>query len=260
MHVHRALFIFICAVVSAVLVGAGTAPSDDLTSAEQDLIELFGSKLAMKPIKGGTPIDRESLVKAWMTSMTGGFLETHGPHKGKVLKRSVTSTKKYPAKWPNKKNGAITINLPGEFVYYEVHDDDRGVMIPTELDIANSVHVVYEPGELALPAGKDTSEYTTSVKVYALHDPGSVEHSGSLRINAQDRGEWNVTTPAGTFPCVMYTIRYDGKVGPASVKETAIVFANAEHGCIAKVTRNKVTAFLVYNSDQREALVLVEKP
>ena len=58
----------------------------------------------------------------------------------------------------------------------------------------------------------------------------------------------------------MYTIRYDGKVGPASVKETAIVFANAEHGCIAKVTRNKGTAFLVYNSDQREALVLVEKP
>ena len=58
----------------------------------------------------------------------------------------------------------------------------------------------------------------------------------------------------------MYSTTYDGKVGPASVKDTSIVFVNPEVGVVGRVTRNKVSAFLVYNSDDRYAYVLSEKP
>jgi hypothetical protein len=69
-----------------------------------------------------------------------------------------------------------------------------------------------------------------------------------------------VKTPAGEFDCVMFTIKYDGKVGPANVHDTALAFVSPEYGIIARVTRNKISAFLVYNADDRFAYALAKKP
>lgn len=228
----------------------------ELTSAERDLIKYFGGKLTLEPIRAGDPIDRATVARAWMKPTSAEYLETSGPNKGKTFTRTVKTTRKYPEKWPYPKAGAVTATIPGEFVFYDAMTPDRGVVTRTELDMGASVHVVYEPGEVIVPAGKNIPTYTTDVKVYDLHNPGSVQHTGKLKVTAKDRGDWKVTTPAGTFNCAMFTVTYNGSVGPANVKDTAILFVHPELGCVGKITRNKVSAFLVYNSDERMAFVL----
>ena len=233
--------------------------ASELTSAERDLIKYFEGKLTLKPITTGERIDRAVVAKAWMKPASAEYLETYGPNKGKTFTRTVKSTRKYPEKWPYPKAGAITATIPGEFVFYDAMTPDRGVVTRTELDMGASVHVVYEPGEVIIPVGKNIPNYTTDVKVYDLHNPGSVQHTGKLVIDAKDRGDWTVTTPAGTFNCAMFTVTYNGSVGPANVKDTAILFVHPELGCVGKVTRNKVSAFLVYSSDDRVAFVLANR-
>ncbi|MCH2160471.1 MAG: hypothetical protein MK085_01220 [Phycisphaerales bacterium] len=255
---RQLLLLGILVVASLGAVRSGVAP--DLTSQEKALLKYFEGKLSAEPVRTGSKIDRNALGKAWMTPASAEYFEAYGPNKGKTFTRTVKATGKYPEKWPYPEAGAVTVTIPGEYVFYDAMTPDRGVVTRTELDMGASVHVVYEPGEVVLPIGKNTSVYTTRLKVYDLHDPGAVKHSGKLEVTSMDRGDWKVTTPAGIFTCAMFTVTYDGSVGPANVKDTAIMFVHPEHGCVAKVTRNKVSAFLVYNSDDRMAFVLTKKP
>jgi len=230
-------------------------PQASLTSTETSLIKFFDGNLTLKPSTSKDDIDRSTLPKAAMQASSGSFLETFGPGKGKEFTRTVKATKTYPKTWPASTAGAVTETIPGDLVLYQILDPKRGLVAPLGLDMHQAVQVAYEPGELMIPMESKLAAYDMKLKVYSLTDPTKVTHTGDLKVTSTDRGQWTVDVPGGSFECVMYTITYDGKVGPASVKDTAIVFVNAKEGVIAKVTRSKVSAFLVYSADDRFAYV-----
>ena len=238
--------------------GMAAQPSTDqeLTSREKDLLEYFKDSLSIVPQRTKKMIDRESLIEVCMKPSELTFLHVGG----KKFVHTVAKTTVYPKKWPVSSKSAITNTIPSEVVLYEIHSPEYGIIAPAELDLAASVYVNYEPGQLIIPNGKKIKPYTMKVLSYDLHDPTTVQHSGELKVTTADRGQWTVTTPGGTYDCVMYTTIYDGKVGPASVEDSSIVFVNPVVGVVGRVTRNKVSAFLVYNSDDRYAYVLCEKP
>jgi hypothetical protein len=228
----------------------------DLTSREKELLKYFKNSLTMVPQQTKKWIDREAILKECMKPCERAFLHVGG----EKFSHAVATTKMYPKKWPVSNHSAITNTIPGEVVMYEILSPEYGIIAPTELDLSASVYVNYEPGQLIVPNGKNLKPYTMKVFSYDLHNPTTVQHSGELKVNSIDRGQWTVKVPGGTFDCVMYSTTYDGKVGPASVEDTCIVFVNPEIGVVARVTRSKVSAFLVYNSDDRYAYVLAEKP
>ena len=252
----------ITGILFALLLGMGMGMSEqptadqDLSSREKELLKYFKNSLTMVPQRTKKMIDREALIEVCMKPSELMFLHVGG----KTFKHSVVETKVYPKKWPVSTRSAVTDTIPGGIVLYEIHSPEYGIIAPTELDLSASVYVNYEPGQLIIPNGKDIKPYTMKVFSYDLHNPTTVQHSGELKVTTYDRGQWTVTTPGGTYDCVMYSTTYDGKVGPASVKDTSIVFVNPEVGVVGRVTRNKVSAFLVYNSDDRYAYVLSEKP
>ena len=256
----RTLILFVLASSVLLLSAATPMASDDFTSAEKELLALFKSKLTVSAPKTKKGIDRSSLPAAAMKTSSHEYLETYGPQAGKTFTRTVKPTRTYPKEWPVSSKGAVTDTVPGDYVFYEILDDKRGVIAPVELDLHSSVQVAYEPGEIMVPNSDKVAPYDIKVLVYDLTNPTSVKHSGQFKVTTVDRGQWSVKTPAGTFDCVMFTITYDGKVGPASVKDTAIIFVSPDHGVIAKVTRNKVSAFLVYNADDKLAFVLNKMP
>ena len=226
-----------------------------LTRAEKALIKLFDGSLTLTVSTNKDVIDRSSLPAVAMKASKGEFLETFGPNKGKVFTRTIKNTRTYPKTWPKSPVGTITETIPGDVVLYEMLDVERGLVAPLGLDLHQSVQVAYEPGELMVPLGPNVKPYEMKLQVYNLTDPKKVTHTGSLKVSASDRGQWTVVVPGGTFECVLYAIAYDGKVGPANVTDTALVFIDPHEGIVAKVTRSKVSAFLVYNQDDRFAYV-----
>jgi hypothetical protein len=244
-----------------ILVGSGTAAAqqpEELTSKEKAFIKYFGGNLTLKPSLSKDTIKRSDLPSAALKESTATFLETWGPQKGKLFTRTIKATKHYPKTWPVSPVGAVTETIPGNFVYYKILDISKGLIAPVELDVHAAIQAAYEPGELLVPIGPKIEPYDMKVLVYNIADPTKVSHSGSLKVTAQDRGQWSVSVPGGTYECVMFTIEFDGKVGPASVKDMAIVFVNLEQGVIARITRTKVSAFLVYNTEDRFSYVLAK--
>jgi hypothetical protein len=71
-----------------------------------------------------------------------------------------------------------------------------------------------------------------------------------------DRGVRRITTPGGVFDVVMYRSDYQGEIGPASVKDTGIIFVSPTHGVVASVNHKKVSAMIFYNKDTRLAFAL----
>lgn len=239
---------------------AATIPENELTSREKELFSHFNGKVKLEASKTKKGIDRSALPLAAMKSSSNEFLETHGPHAGKTFVRTVKKTDTYPKTWPISEKGAVTDTLPGDYVYYQILDKERGLITPLELDLHATIQGAYTPGVMMVPISGKVAPYKIKVKVYDLTNPNSVKHTGEFHASATDRGQWIVSTPAGEFECVMYTLEFDGRVGPASVKDTALVFVNPEFGVIARVTRNKVSACLIYNTDDRFAYVLNKKP
>ena len=254
----KGLIMSLMLMVLAICASVGTA--EELTYQERELFKCFDGKVTIEPQKTKKAIDRAALPAVAMKASTREYLETHGPHAGKVFTRTVKPTRSYPKSWPATSKGAVTDTIPGDYVFYQIMDKDRGLISLVELDLHSTVQVAYQPGEIMVPSSGNVDPYKVKVKVYDLNNPTSVKHTGEFNVQTKDRGQWTVKTPAGTFDCVLYTTTYNGSVGPASVKDTAMVFVNPEHGVIAKVTRNKVSAFLVYNADDRFGFVLNKKP
>ena len=72
-------------------------------------------------------------------------------------------------------------------------------------------------------------------------------------------GAYEVTVPAGTFETVLFSWRYDGKVGPARVKDDQYWFFADGLGPVARINMKDISAMLVYRDTSKVAGVLVER-
>lgn len=233
-------------------------PAPRLDPEEQALVALLGDSVEIAP--SDATLDRAAIRKRTLAPEEAEFSVLHGPAAGSTLRRSVGRVARTPDHWPAGDAKPIVITLPGRSAMYIFLDREGKILAETQLDLEHGVLVSFSPGEMRLPDREEPLPYEMKVKVWDLHSPGELEHEGSMQVKVRDRGAWKVTTPAGTFDCVLYRMDYDGSVGPASVRDTNLHFISPEYGLVASVEGKRVSALLFYNTDERIALALQDHP
>src|SRR6202012_2609486 len=114
------------------------------------------------------------------------------------------------------------------------------LMMPAVSDAGEGVVVITTPANPFLLKGMRPGEmrsYSQKVSVLALDDPTDQEYSGTLRGTYTYIGTYRVTVPAGTYDSVLFSLRCDGKVGPAHTRDTAYYFFAPKIGVVAMISQ-----------------------
>ncbi|WP_162917135.1 hypothetical protein [Dongia deserti] len=65
-----------------------------------------------------------------------------------------------------------------------------------------------------------------------------------------------MTVPAGTYDAVLIRWTYDGKIGPASIKDSQYRFLAPNAGMVAMAQIRSISAMLIYNDHTKHGKVL----
>ncbi len=137
---------------------------------------------------------------------------------------------------------------------------DYGKNLEDDLDVGYSSRFL--PGMIWL--GKTEAGVTrtidSKIEAFKTGTPDHISYSGKLTAKLSYVGQYEVTTPAGTWPAILARSAYDIKVGPADVTDTAYMFFAKGVGKIAEVEATRVSAMLVYHSNTKVAKLLTKYP
>src|SRR4030095_14972227 len=131
-----------------------------------------------------------------------------------------------------------------------------------EKDLGNKVLSRFSPGEPLILTGLQPGQSVTSshtVEVYVLSNLTSVSHSGTLDVAYSYLGTFRVTVPAGTFDAVLVKSSYNGKIGPATIKESQYRFLAPNVGMVAMIQIRSISDFLVYNDHSKRGKLLARQ-
>ena len=134
-----------------------------------------------------------------------------------------------------------------------------GMHVPASISIPHAVISHFDPPQpLLLPGAMpgQVVQTTITVRVYDIHDPTVLAHSGSLTAHYRDLGAFRIKVPAGTYDTRLIKITYEGKVGPAHVSDSSWAFYAQGVGPVALVNHKDISAFIIYNKDERYGAVL----
>ncbi len=149
-----------------------------------------------------------------------------------------------------------------EFVEYMTieTDHDFGKHLEDDLDVGYSSRFL--PGVLWLSKTKagETRTIESKIESFKTDRPDHISYHGKLTAKLSYIGQYEVTTPAGTWPAVLARAEFDIKVGPAKVTDTAYMFFAKGVGKIAEIETTHVSALLIYHSSTKVAKLLKSYP
>lgn len=224
-------------------------PAEDKAYIEKYLGKGFVGKAVEAPVIG----DIESILDL-AKSRDVVVRYVYGEDKGKTLVASLRPLESRETRkaWSQKvgtkyvKYGELTRG--GVLQVYCIEDNKEGVITR------------YSPAQPILVKGMkpgDIKKSTIQVKVYDLSDPKEVSHTGHLDMTYQYVGACEIQVPAGKFEALLFKWHYEGKVGPASVKDLQYYFYAPGWGSVAMIEQTDVSAFLVYQDHSKIAAVAV---
>jgi hypothetical protein len=131
-----------------------------------------------------------------------------------------------------------------------------------EDDLELSYLSAFDPGIYLTGKTKVGTSLKFSSKISAskLSHPDKVSYSGKMDTTMTYIGAYEVKTPAGTYPAILMRAEFDIKIGPAKVVDVQYSFYSRGVGRIAEVESLKVSALLIYHSNEKTAKILAEKP
>lgn len=144
-------------------------------------------------------------------------------------------------------------------VSYLTKGADGSIGRLSQFDSEHAVISRFSPPEMVIPAGiapGESVQRPIAVTVYDATVPDEVKYRGSLNQTLTYVGAYQVTVPAGTFDAILIDMRFEGSVGPATIKDHVCVLFAKGVGRIAAVEQKSVSAFLFYNKDVRHGRVL----
>ena len=222
-------------------------PAEDRREIEKYLgTGVVGRAVAARPITD--PV-------AFMGLDTGKTLEVkfvHGPEKG--------TTRAVPITVVDRPDGRRGWKLQTREDFWTATVDDAGNLVQdSTTEVEHGVLSRYEPPQPLVY--KDmrpgaSKRMRIDVKVFDLKRPDRQKHKGYLDLTYSYVGAYEVTVPAGTYEAALFKWQYDGKVGPASVKDNQYWFFAEGVGAIARIDSKHVSAMLVYSDKSKTAAVL----
>lgn len=135
----------------------------------------------------------------------------------------------------------------GNFVQCSTQDSNHGVIAR------------YEPPQPILLKGMqpgDSRKMRIAVNIVDLARPDKTKHKGHLDLVYSYIGSYEVTVPAGTFETVLFSWRFNGKIGPAKIKDNQYWFFAEGVGPVARINTKNISAMLLYRDTTKIAGVL----
>lgn len=240
--------------------GAGDTPKSaggkiiPLPDEDRQLIEQYlGEGVVGRPI-GALPIDKPTQWIGLENTQREWVKRVHGDNVGSTSELVITALDR---------PGRIAWKLQRSTGTDFGQQDGQGNLVEhSSQDLTQSVISRYTPPEPILRKGMEPGssvQLTINVGVYDLSNPSQESHSGQLNLTYSYVGAYEITVPAGTYDAVLMKWDYDGKVGPASVKDTQYWFFVKGIGPAATIDKQDISAFLVYNVNTKNADVLVRR-
>jgi hypothetical protein len=191
-------------------------------------------------------------------SGTWEYKIVHGGKEGEEVRKE--SYEKLP---PGKDGAEVWKRTIGtEFVEYLTigSDHDFGKHLEDDLDVGYSSRFL--PGVTWLGKTKAgvTRTIESKIESYKTAKPDHVSYRGKLTAKLSYIGQYEVTTPAGTWPAVLARSEFDIKIGPAKVTDTTYIFFAKGIGKIAEIETTHVSALFIYNSSSKVSKVLTKYP
>lgn len=230
--------------------GAATS-AQSLDSRAQAAIATFGKGVIVSTSKDAKIDNAQDYLG--FGSGTKQYKIVDGNNQGETVSRTAQAVS------GSKDSYAVAL---GKFFTATAEVTKDGVFVTTEIEPSTSSLSTFSPSEIVLLNGLEvgkTEERTVSVKVHDVTQPTVVTHTGSLKCVYEVLGAFKVTTPAGVFDTIGVRVRYNGSVGPASVDDSNYIFFAKGFGPVAMRYRSAISAFLIYNKDDKRSLLLSKK-
>ena len=183
---------------------------------------------------------------------------TPGPN-GKQIVHTLRATDRSPGMPVGSQTGGWSLGLSDHSVHYLRHTPGKGIELPTVVSHKQALITRLNPPEPVVLEGKETNEAvtsTTKVRVYDLHEPAVLAHTGELTCTWTDLGGWKVKVPMGTYDTRLVHMNAKGTIGPADVDAHRYLFLAKNIGVVAFIREHIVAAVLVYHDDEIKAGVL----
>jgi hypothetical protein len=223
-------------------------PITQLPESDQNALALLGTEVIIQSSSVKPVVDPTAWIPLQDSVRT--YVRTSGKNAGKTESITINSITNQTSRWIQKD--------PSQWTRY-LKPTTAGIRIPSSVSIPNAVVSKYTPAQPLILSnitpGTIVSE-TVEVKVYDLNDTTTVAYTGTLQMEYQDLGGFQIKVPAGNYDTRLIKITYDGKVGPASIQDSAWVFYARGIGPVAFVNYKDVSAFLIYNKESRFGAVL----
>ena len=240
---------------AALLAGPGPAAAEmiELAADDRKAIEKYLGPDVIGDAVEGNPIADAAQFFAFEDG-AWTFRFTNGDNKGETQEQSFKKLKR-------DKDGTTGRYSNGPNLAYFLRRGPEGdISIASEQDTDQGVISRFSPPE-PFYVGKlhpgDSKKTKIDVKVYDLSSPDEVSHKGSLDLTLSYLGAYHVTVPAGTYEAALLKWAYDGKVGPASIKDTQYRFLVEGVGVVAVVEKKNISAMLIYHDNSKYGKVLV---
>jgi hypothetical protein len=224
-------------------------PQADRTALEQLLgTGVIGDPVAASPL---TAADIPLRDGTWTYKVVGGN------NKGQTQQVTVGQLKR------DQSGASWKVQTGAKDLDFLQRGDDQSIAVLNEQDTDQGVISRFSPAEPILVVGMkpgDSKKVTIGVKVYDLSSPKEVSHSGSLNLVYSYIGAYKVTVPAGGYDAALLKWDYDGKVGPASVKDTEYRFVAKDVGIVASIDKKRISALLLYHNNSNTGKLLEKAP
>lgn len=149
-----------------------------------------------------------------------------------------------------------------EFVEYFRKDKEStwGKHLEDDLELGYTSR--FRPGIDVVAHMKPGVTRTTESKIEAFKTdkPEHISYTGKLTAKLLYVGQYEVKTPAGTFPAVLVRTEFDIEVGPAKVTDTMYAFFSKGVGKVAELEATRISALLIYHSNSEVAKLLTKYP
>ena len=153
------------------------------------------------------------------------------------------------------------VSSTGDIQQFKVTRQHEVVKLAQE-DADSDRLVVYRPGLALDPDMRVGQSKTKNAKIssYKLKQRDKVEYNGTLDYTVSYLGAYRVTTPAGVFDTRLLRHEYRINIGPAKSNNVSYTFYADGVGNVAEVSRDDVSAVLVYRRKTLTARVLLTLP
>ena len=247
----------VCLASLATSIFAADNPLATLPEADASRIHRHLPGVVLGPAKEVPPLSK---VGDWYPLQNATFGYDRPLDAGKKAKFVLSSGARTPGTPVGSPGDGWMMTVSGGATrYLSERTDSAGIVIPSEVSTTNGLLIRLNPPEPVVLTGLKPGEVDSrdiKVKIYDVHDPTVVTHSGSVTCKWTDLGGWRVKVPHGEYDTRLIRLTYEGSVGPASVSAQKYFFLASGVGAVAFTDAREISAFLFFNDDSDHGGVL----